>query len=318
MTIKCAVIMDPIEQVNIKKDTTFGLLLAIQKRKWDLHYLEQSDIFMENGEVFAETKPLKVNDDEQHWFTLNDATLTQLKNFDIIFMRKDPPFNMEYIYTTYLLELVERHGVQIVNSPRSLRDANEKLFTAWFPQCTPPTLVSCHMARLRKFWQQQGDIIVKPLDGMGGESIYRLQKNDPNVNAILETMTQFGKRNIMAQRYIPDIVKGDKRVLLIDGKPVPYSLARMAAEGETRANLAAGGKGVPMPITSQERWICEQVGPTLKDKGLLFVGLDIIGDYLTEINVTSPTCMREIERHYDIDIADQILQAVADHSLAMR
>ncbi len=310
MTIQCAVIMDPIQSINIKKDTTFGILMAIQQREWDLHYIEQPDIFLEDGQVFAETQSLKVENNPQDWFTLNARKLTELKDFDIIFMRKDPPFNMEYIYTTYLLELVERCGVCVVNSPQSLRDANEKLFTAWFPECTPPTLVSCQMARLKTFWQQQKDIIVKPLDGMGGGSVFRLQQDDPNVNVILENLTQFGTQNIMAQRYIPEIAQGDKRVLLIDGEPIPYSLARVAAKGETRANLAAGGKGIPMPITEKERWISKQVGPTLKKKGLRFVGLDIIGDYLTEINVTSPTCMREIENHYDIDIAGKLLDAI--------
>jgi glutathione synthase len=227
-------------------------------------------------------------------------------------MRKDPPFDMQYIHTTYLLELAEAAGVLMINKPQSLRDANEKLYTAWFPQCTPATLVSRDMAQLRKFLQEQGDIIVKPLEGMGGTSIFRLTLDDPNISVVLETLTNNGKQYIMAQRYIPEISAGDKRILLIDGKPIPYALARIPATGETRGNLAAGGRGEGLPLSERDYWICEQVGPTLKKKGLVFVGIDVIGDYLTEINVTSPTCIRELDQQFSLDIAGELMECIAE------
>lgn len=310
MSLTCAVIMDPIDKISLHKDTTFAMLLAIQKRGWQCHYLEQQDIYLENGNVYGHAKQLSVEDNPEKWYEFTNEQLLALKDVDVIFMRKDPPFDMSYIYTTYLLELVESQGVLVVNKPQSLRDSNEKLFTAWFPQCTPPTLVTSNCQQLKDFWHNHQDIIVKPLDGMGGQAVFRITKNDPNINVILETLTQSNKNNIMAQRYIPEITNGDKRVILVNGKAMPYTLARMAAPGETRANLAAGGRGIPMEITEKEQWIADQVGPTLKAKGLIFVGLDIIGDFLTEINVTSPTCVREIERHFDIDICAQLLDCV--------
>jgi glutathione synthase len=235
-----------------------------------------------------------------------------LSDLDIILMRKDPPFDMEYIYTTFLLERAEANGVLVVNKPQSLRDANEKMYTAWFPQCCPPTLVSRNAEQLRAFLQEQGDIILKPLDGMGGASIFRLQTGDPNTSVVIETLTQHQRRFIMAQQYIPEIIHGDKRILMINGEPVPYALARVPAQGETRGNLAAGGQGLGMELSERDYWICQQVGDTLRKKGLMFVGLDVIGDYLTEINVTSPTCIRELDAIYSLNISATLMDVIDD------
>jgi glutathione synthase len=255
-------------------------------------------------------RQLSVKDDDSDWFQFDGEIEQALDQLDVILMRKDPPFDMEYIYTTYMLERAEAAGVLVVNRPQSLRDANEKLFTAVFPQCCPATLVTREMERIRSFLREHGDIIVKPPDGMGGAGIFRLRTDDPNIGVVLETLTQRNQRLVMAQRYIPEISQGDKRILLIDGEPVPYALARMPAAGETRANLAAGGKGVGVKINDRDRWICQQVGPVLRDKGLLFVGLDVIGDYLTEINVTSPTCARELDAQFDLDIGTELMNAI--------
>ncbi|MCL5669413.1 MAG: glutathione synthase, partial [Gammaproteobacteria bacterium] len=255
-------------------------------------------------------RALRVEDNARHWFDSGAETSQPLAALDVILMRKDPPFDMEYVYTTYLLERAEAEGVLVVNKPRALRDCNEKLFTAWFPQCTPPTLVTRDAQQLRGFLQEHGDIILKPLGAMGGSSVFRVRRDDPNINVIIETMTGEARRFVMAQRYIPEISEGDKRILLINGEPVPYALARIAAPGETRANLAAGGKGVGVPLSARDRWICQQAGPALREKGLLFAGLDVIGDYLTEINVTSPTCARELDALYGLNIAAQFLDVV--------
>ena len=302
--------MDPIDQISIKKDSSFAMLLAAQARGWTLIYMEQADLFLDDGEVKATCRELEVKDDPSGWFTLGDEQTLSLKSMDVILMRKDPPFDMEYIYSTYLLELAEADGVLVLNKPQSLRDANEKLFTAWFPECCPPYLVTRDADRIKTFLDQHKDIIVKPLDGMGGISIFRVRENDPNLNVIIETLTDNGKRQIMVQRFIPEITEGDKRVLLIEGKPVDYALARIPAKGETRGNLAAGGRSEGVPLTDHDRWICDQVGEKLREKGLIFVGLDIIGDYLTEINVTSPTCIRELDALYDLDIASDLMDAI--------
>ncbi|HNK33765.1 MAG TPA: glutathione synthase, partial [Plasticicumulans sp.] len=233
-----------------------------------------------------------------------------LAELDVLLMRKDPPFDLEYIYTTYLLERAEAEGVRVVNRPQSLRDANEKLFTAWFPQCCPPTLATRDMARLRGFVAEHGDAILKPLDGMGGAGIFRVRAGDANLNVIVETLTERGRRTALAQRFIPEISAGDKRILMIDGEPVPYALARIPAEGETRGNLAAGGRGVGQPLSERDRWICAQVGPELRRRGLVFVGLDVIGDWLTEINVTSPTCARELDAQFGLDIGADLMRAL--------
>ncbi len=310
MTITLGVLMDPIATINPRKDSTFAMLLAAQRRGWKLRYLEQGDLFVREGRVHGRLRPLRVKDDSGDFHHLGEAAITPLAELDVILMRKDPPIDMQYIHTTYLLELAEAEGVLVVNRPQSLRDANEKLYTAWFPHCCPPTLVSSDIGLLREFLHEHGDIIVKPLEGMGGMSIFRLREGDPNISVTLELLTGDGRRHIMAQRYIPEIRDGDKRILLIDGEPVDHALARIPAAGETRGNLAAGGRGEGRPLSERDRWICRQVGPTLREKGLLFVGLDVIGDYLTEINVTSPTCIRELDRQFGLDIAGTLMEAI--------
>lgn len=311
MIVKLGVVMDPITTITIKKDTTFAMLLAAQARGWPLYYFEQSDLYARGNAAFGRARLLRVRDDKSGWFTFTDEQELPLAALDVILMRKDPPFDMEYIYTTYLLELAEAAGVLIVNKPSSLRDANEKFFALHFPQCCPPTVVAREPARLKAFLAEHDDIVVKPLDGMGGASVFRLRQHDPNLNVILETLTAHGRRSAMAQRYIPEITAGDKRILLINGEPVPYALARIPQTGETRANLAAGGRGEGVPLAERDRWICSQVAPRLQEMGLLFVGLDVIGDYLTEVNVTSPTCARELDAQFGLDIGGDLMAAIA-------
>lgn len=310
MTVKLGVVMDPIGSITVKKDTTLALLLAAQARNWQIYYFEQKDLFVRDGRSYGQARLLTVRDNKQEWFQLDKSQALALDELDVILMRKDPPFDMEYVYTTYILERAEAAGTLVVNRPQSLRDANEKLYTALFPQCCPPTLVTREMSRIRSFLDEHGDIIVKPPDGMGGTGIFRLRQGDPNIGVVLETLTQHNQQLALAQRYIPEIVNGDKRILLIDGEPVQYALARMPAAGETRANLAAGGTGVGVELTERDRWICTQVAPTLREKGLLFVGLDVIGDYLTEINVTSPTCVRELDAQFNLDIGAELMNAI--------
>ncbi len=310
MSITLAVVMDPIADIKYHKDTTLALLLAAQERDWQLLYMEQSDLYLQQGEAWGSLRNLRVKNSPDSWFQLGIRQEMKLGHIDVILMRKDPPFDNEYIYSTYLLELAQQQGALVVNDPRSLRDCNEKIFATQFPQCCPPLLVTRDMMRLRDFHQQHGDVIFKPLDGMGGSRIFRCRYDDPNVGVILETLTNFGQQTIMAQRYIPEILEGDKRILVIDGEAVPYCLARIPAKGETRGNLAAGGRGVAQPLTSQDYWIVEQVAPVLKEKGLLFVGLDVIGQYLTEINVTSPTCAREIDKAYNTNIGERLMLAI--------
>lgn len=304
------VVMDPIGSIHVKKDSTLAMLLAAQKRGWTLHYMEQRDLFLRDNVAHAHLRTLRVFDDEKHWFQFGDVRTAPLAELDVILMRKDPPFDIEYVYTTYLLEQAEVKGALVVNRPSALRNANEKLFCAWFPQCTPPTLVTREASLLRQFLREHGELVVKPLDGMGGRSIFHLRDGDANTTVVFETMTEFGERYTMAQKYLPEIAQGDKRILLVDGEPVPYALARIPAQGESRGNLAAGGTGVGVPLSERDRWICAQVGPRLRAEGLLFVGLDVIGDYLTEINVTSPTCIRELDKLYGLDIAGQLMNAV--------
>lgn len=311
MTMNIGFVMDPIGAINIKKDTTFAMLLAAQERGWCLHYMELNDLFVRDGVSHARTRTVQVRDDPDGWFTLSEPRTSPLESLDVIMMRKDPPFNMEYVYATYILERAEAAGVLVINKPQSLRDANEKMYTSWFPQCCPPTLVTRGHQRLRAFLQEQQDIVVKPLDGMGGASIFRVTLDEPNTNVIFETLTMDQTRFVMAQRYIPEITRGDKRILLIDGEPVEYALARVPAEGDLRGNLAAGARGVGADLSERDRWICAQVGPVLRDKGLVFVGLDVIGDYLTEINVTSPTCIRELDAIYGLGIAGRLMDHIA-------
>jgi len=310
-SIKLGVVMDPIGSIKPAKDTTLAMLLAAQARGWALHYLEQQDLYLLDGEARAITRQLSVKDTAQDWFCFGEQQDMGLGSLDVILMRKDPPFNMEYIYSTYLLERAEQAGALVINRPQALRDANEKAYTAWFPQCCPPTLMTRDMHQIRQFLAEHGKIVVKPLEGMGGTLVFVLAKGDPNLSVILETLTEHGTRLTIAQKYLPAISAGDKRILLIDGEPVPYALARIPAAGESRGNLAAGGTGVGVPLSARDRWICAQVATELRSKGLLFVGLDVIGDYLTEINVTSPTCARELDKLYGLNIADQFMSVIA-------
>lgn len=307
--------MDPIAKIHYKKDTTLALLMEAQQRGWSLCYLEQKDLFLQAGEVLGYVTPLRVFEDENKWFELGEKTLQKLEIFDVILMRKDPPFDMEYIYTTYLLEFAKLKGVKIVNDPQGLRDANEKLFAQWFPECMPETIVTKDAALLRSFVQDHQDVVFKPLHSMGGGSVFRLKVGDNNINVVIETLTKNGQRHIMAQRFIPQIKDGDKRIFMVDGEPIPYALARLPAEGEIRGNLAAGGHAKGLPLTSRDFWICEQVSQKLREKGLLFVGLDVIGDFLTEINVTSPTCVRELQAFFPINVSKQFFDMLEKNYL---
>ncbi len=310
MTVRVGIIMDPIAHIAFKKDSSLAMLLAAQARGWTLFYMEQRDLYQLGDQARARMCPLRVFNDPQHWFETDEEIDAALSDLDVILMRKDPPFNSEYIYATYLLELAEKSGTLVVNRPQSLRDCNEKFFATQFPQCTPPTLVSRRSDILREFAREHRDIILKPLDEMGGASIFRHREGDPNLSVILEVLTEHGSRQIMAQRYVPAIKDGDKRILMIDGEPVPYCLARIPAAGETRGNLAAGGRGVAQPLSDHDREIAALVGPELRKRGLLFVGLDVIGDYLTEINITSPTCIREIDNAFDTRIGERLMDAI--------
>ncbi|EOC1455394.1 glutathione synthase [Cronobacter sakazakii] len=308
--IKLGIVMDPIANINIKKDSSFAMLLEAQRRGYELHYMEMADLYLDDGEGRARTRLVSVEQNYDKWYEFGTEQDIALADLDVVLMRKDPPFDTEFIYATYILERAEEKGTLIVNKPQSLRDCNEKLFTAWFADLTPHTLVTRNKAQLKAFWEKHGDIILKPLDGMGGASIFRVKEGDPNLSVIAETLTVLGSRYCMAQNYLPAIKDGDKRVLVVDGEPVPYCLARIPQGGETRGNLAAGGRGEPRPLTDSDWEIARRVGPTLKAKGLIFVGLDIIGDKLTEINVTSPTCVREIEAQYPVSITGMLMDAI--------
>ena len=309
MSRTLGVVMDPIGSIKPHKDTTLALMLAAQARGWTLLYFELADLWLRDGAAYGYARPLRVHDDKKHWHDFGEPQVLPLGDLDVILMRKDPPFDMSYVAATYILQRAEDSGTLVVNRPAALRDANEKAFISWFPQCTPPTLITNSIRELRAFHAEQRDVVVKPLDGMGGMSVFRVDHLDPNASVIYETLT-FGGRYCMAQRYLPEIADGDKRILMIDGEPVSHCLARIPADGETRGNLAAGGRGETRPLTDRDRWIAAEVGPKLRQMGLLFVGLDVIGDYLTEINVTSPTCAREISRDAGIDIAGQTLEAI--------
>ncbi|MGO1297394.1 MAG: glutathione synthase [Vibrio sp.] len=308
--IKLGIVMDPISSINIKKDTSFAMMLEAQNRGYEIHYMEMNDLHLDQGIAFADTKTVTVKQDPASWYEFTSEQTIRLSELDAVLMRKDPPFDTEYIYATYILERAEEEGTLIVNKPQSLRDCNEKLFTAWFPELTPNTIVTRKAEKIREFREKHGDIILKPLDGMGGSSIFRVKEGDPNVAVIIETLTDQGNMFCMAQSFVPDISNGDKRILVVDGEPMPYCLARIPAKGETRGNLAAGGRGEARPISETDRRIAETVAPILKEKGLIFVGLDVIGDKLTEINVTSPTCVREIEGAFDISITGKLMDAI--------
>ncbi|MDY0068715.1 MAG: glutathione synthase [Porticoccaceae bacterium] len=311
MTHAIGVVMDPIHAINFKKDTTLALMLAARERGWTLYYMEQKDLAIVDGRAMGNMAPVEVFDDPARWFSLGAREERPLADLDAILMRKDPPFDSEFIYSTYILEAAEREGVLVVNRPQSLRDCNEKVFATLFPRFTPPLLVSRDPMRLRKFHATVGEVIFKPLDGMGGAAIFLVKPGDANLSVIIETLTHHGTRTIMAQKYIPEITAGDKRILMVDGEPVPYCLARIPASGESRGNLAAGGRGVVQPLSPRDREIAEAIGPVLRDKGILFAGLDVIGDYLTEINVTSPTCAREIDAAEGTRIGPRLMDAIA-------
>jgi len=313
MTIKLGVVMDPISQVNVKKDSSMAMMFEAQKRGYEIYYMEMKDLYLDQGQCRATAQKLKVFDDTEHWYELDEVNDIAVAELDAVLMRKDPPFDTEFIYATYMLERAEVEGTLIVNKPQSLRDCNEKLFTAWFAELTPRTLVTRNNDKIREFHQQEKDIIIKPLDGMGGASIFRIKENDANVGVILETLTNHGNQYAMVQEFMPAIKDGDKRILIVNGEPMPYCLARIPAQGETRGNLAAGGRGEARPLSPTDRLIAETIAPELKKRGLYFVGLDVIGDKVTEINVTSPTCIREIEAAYPINISGKLMDAIEEN-----
>ena len=306
--------MDPIGSIKVAKDSTFAMMLAASRRGWRIQYMELSDLFMRGDRSWARMREVEVQDDPVLWYRFAGDRTRPLDTLPVVLMRKDPPFDMEYIYATYLLEQAQDRGTLVVNDPRSLRDANEKVFTTRFPQCCPPTLITRRHQDIAEFLAQHTDVILKPLGGMGGFSIFRVKTGDPNFNVIVETLTGHGNRFCMAQRFIPEIVAGDKRVLLIDGEPIPFALARIPKPGETRGNLAAGGTGIGQPLSERDDWIAAQVGPELRRRGILFAGLDLIGDYLTEINVTSPTCIRELDAQFKLDIAGDLIAKIEDRT----
>ncbi|MCO6439507.1 MAG: glutathione synthase [Nitrococcus mobilis] len=311
--IKLGVVMDPIGSITPYKDTTLALLLEAERRGWAIRYLELGDLSLRDGQAWGHSTELHVRDDRRRWYELGDRQRHPLAELEVILMRKDPPVSNEYLYATYILEAAERAGTLVINRPQGLRDAQEKLFATHFPQCCAPTLVSTAADELRGFIHEQGKAVLKPLHGMGGESVFVLEQGDPNTSVIIETLSDHGRRQLMAQRYIEEIRSGDKRILLVAGEPIPYALARIPARGETRGNIAAGGRGEGVELSGRDRWICEQVAPALRERGLLFVGLDVIGDYLTEVNVTSPTCVRELDTHYGINISGKLFDLIEQH-----
>ncbi len=312
MSRKLAVVMDPIESINYKKDSTLAMLWAAQDKGWSISYITKDNLYSHKGQAKAYCCPLTVHRDPDHWFDKGEYNDTSLNEFDIVLMRLDPPYNMEYIYITHILELAQKQGVLLANNPKSLRLISEKLSTAHFPELAPESLVTQSQERLRDFLALHNDIIVKPLDGMGGSGIFRVQSGDKNTGVILETITQLNQRKVMAQKYIPEIKQGDKRILMINGKPVPYALARIPDAGENRGNLAAGGTGKGLALSDNDKKICSIVGPWLRKRDVGFAGLDVIGNYLTEINVTSPTCIRELNQQFDLDIGGQYMDFLAE------
>ncbi len=308
---RLGVVMDPIDAIKYAKDSTLAMLLAAQARGFELAYLEQADLSLRDGVAYGRMRPLTVRANEDDWFELGAPQVAPLGDLDVLLMRKDPPFDTEYIYTTYILERAEEQGCLVVNRPQGLRDMNEKVYTAWFPQCCAPTLITRDMKAMEEFLEEHGKGVCKPLHGMGGRSIFVLERHDKNMNVVFETLTDYGNRFAIVQRYIPDIVAtGDSRVLLVDGEPVPYALARIPAANDNRGNLAAGARGVGRPLDDRDRWLAGQIGPVLASRGMLFVGLDVIGGYVTEINVTSPTGIRELDRQFGLDIGGQLMDAI--------
>lgn len=310
--------MDPIDDINIKKDSTFAMMLEAQRRNHPIFYMTQSDLFLKEDTVYANMARISVSDDHSKWYEIEETLVKPLHELSCVSMRKDPPFDMEYIYSTYLLELAERKGCLVINKPSSVRSANEKLFTAWFPGCGPETLVTRDMNRLKAFHDELKHIVVKPLDGMGGAMIFQIRENDANRSVILEAITKNGTQTVMAQRFLPEFKNGDKRILMINGTPFPHGLSRIPAKGESRGNLAAGASSEGRDLTERELEICSIVGPKLKEMGLMFVGLDVIGDYLTEINVTSPTCIRELDSIYSANIAGLLIDEIEKELVEMQ
>lgn len=310
--VRLAVVMDPIGSIKQPKDSTLAMLLAAQARGWELHYLELRDIWLRDGDAWGRAATLTVRDDPKGWFSLGERRAQRLATFDVILMRKDPPFDTEYIYSTYILERAEVQGALVVNRPQGLRDMNEKVYTAWFPDCCAPTLISRDMADMAAFLVEQGKIVVKPLHGMGGRMIFVLERGDKNTNVVFETLTDYGQHFAIVQRYLPEIVtQGDARVLLIDGEPVPYALARIPTATDNRGNLAAGARGEGRPLNDRDRWLSSRIGAAMRERGMLFVGLDVIGDFVTEINVTSPTGIRELDKQFKLDIGALLMDAIA-------
>ena len=308
--LRIGIIMDPIDSITPKKDSSLAMLLEAQQRAAEIHYFEQADLSILAGRAIGQSRRLSVQDTADDWFEFGEKADVALGDLDAILMRKDPPFDMEYVYTTYILDRAEAAGALIVNRPQALRDMNEKAYTAWFPECTPLTLITRSMDDMRAFLSEHGQIVVKPLDGMGGKSIFVIRKGDNNANVIFETLTDFGRQFAMAQLYIPEISLGDKRILLINGEPVPYALARIPAEGENRGNLVMGALGKGQELSRRDLDICEQVGPVLRDSGVIFAGIDVIGDYMTEVNVTSPTGIRELDAQFSLNIAGLLFDAI--------
>ena len=308
---RLAVLMDPIGSINPAKDSTLAMMLAAQERGAELSYFEQRDLWVRDGQAMARLRPVTVRDDLRDWYSLGEAVVTRLADVDAVLMRKDPPFDTEYVYTTYLLERAEVDGALVVNRPQGLRDMNEKVYTAWFPECCAPTLITRDMREMAAFMAEHGRVVCKPLYGMGGKSIFVLDAGDKNANVVFEVLTEHGQRYAIVQRYIPDIVQtGDARILLIDGEPVEYALARIPPAGDNRGNLAAGARGIGRPLDERDRWLCSRIGPVMRERGMMFVGLDVIGGFVTEINVTSPTGIRELQKQFKIDIAGQLVDAV--------
>jgi glutathione synthase len=310
--LNVAVVMDPIEDIKPAKDTTLAMMLAAQRRGWTLSYLELGHLWLRDGVALGRAHPLEVRDDAKDWFTRGEPVTKRLGEFDVILMRKDPPFDTEYIYSTYILERAESEGALVVNRPQGLRDMNEKVYTAWFPECCAPTLITRDMGDMHAFLREHGRAVCKPLYGMGGRSIFVLEAGDKNASVVFETLTEYGTRYAITQRYIPDIVTtGDARVILVDGEPVPHALARIPTAADNRGNLAAGATGVGRPLDERDRWLAGRIGPELRSRGMLFVGLDVIGGFVTEINVTSPTGVRELDRQFGLDIAGSLMDAIA-------
>ena len=313
--MKLGVVMDPIESINFKKDSTLAMMIEAQSKGHEIFYITPNALFIDSGIAFASSAKIEVKDNPSDWFSLEEEKIIKLSELNSILMRQDPPFNSDYIYNTYVLEMASREGVNIFNNPRSLRDCNEKVYASEFPQCCTKHLVTSNKLLLSQFVEEYKDTVIKPLDGMGGASIFRLKKNEPNLNVILETITHHFTQKVMIQEYIPQISEGDKRILVINGEPMGAAIARIPAKGELRGNLAAGASAVAKSLSERDMWICKEVGPSLVKKGLLLVGLDIIGDYLTEINVTSPTCFKEYKELCDIDVAKTFIDSVEEFSL---